>query len=143
MKNKANFARRQRSIKDRLDASWQPERSEPVLEGGNLHYQVSGRTEAIACGGLGLLQAVVEFVGLQENLDAHVQVLRRHQPYHESDHILAQVYNILTGGQCLEGLEARRRDEGFLNALGARRIPAPTTAGDFLRRFDEASVLDL
>lgn len=143
MKDRAKFARRQRSIESRLDASWQPERSEPVLEGGNIHYQVSGRTQAISCGGLGLVQTVVDVVGLRENLDAQVQVLCRHQPYHESDHILAQVYNISTGGQCLEGLEARRRDEGFLNAVGARRIPAPTTAGDFLRRFDEASVLDL
>ncbi len=143
MKDRTKFERRQKSIENRLDASWQPERSEPVLEGGNIQYEVSERTQAIACGGLGLLQTVVDFVGLQETLDAHVEVLQRHQPYYESDHILAQTYNILTGGQCLEGLEARRRDEGFLNAVGARRIPAPTTAGDFLRRFDASSVLDL
>lgn len=143
MKDRTKFERRQRSIENRLDASWQPERSEPVLEGGNIHYQVSGRTQAISCGGLGLVQTVVGVVGLRENLDAHVEVLCRHQPYHESDHILAQTYNILTGGQCLEGLEARRRDEGFLNAVGARRLPAPTTAGDFLRRFDASSVLEL
>ena len=143
MKSKANFERRQRSIEQRLDASWQPEREEPVLEGGNIHYQVSGRTEAIGCGGLGMLQAVVEAVGLGEGIDASLHLLRRHQPYHESDHILAQVYNILTGGRCLEDLRARRCDAGFLNALGARRLPDPTTSGDFLRRFDAASILDL
>jgi len=143
VKSKANFERRQRSIETRLDASWQPERAEPMLEGGNIHYQVSGRSEAIGCGGLGMLQAVVEAVGLREGIDASLHVLRRHQPYHESDHILAQVYNILTGGRCLEDLRSRRRDEGFLNALGARRLPDPTTSGDFLRRFDGDRVLDL
>ena len=35
----------------------------------------------------------------------------------------------------LEDIELRRNDEVFLNALGADRIPDPTTAGDFTRRF--------
>src|SRR5262249_40784347 len=36
--------------------------------------------------------------------------------------------------------ELRRQDENFLDALGARRIPDPTTAGDFCRRFDRVSI---
>jgi hypothetical protein len=44
-------------------------------------------------------------------------------------------YNLLAGGKCLEHLELRRNDEVYLDALGARRIPDPTTAGDFCRRF--------
>jgi hypothetical protein len=47
---------------------------------------------------------------------------------------------VLTGGSCLEDLETRRSDEAFLNALGAHRLLDPTTAGDFLRRFDGESV---
>jgi Transposase DDE domain group 1 len=143
MKSKANFERRQQSLEERLDPTWLPEDGEPVLSGGNLHYEVAGRSTAIGCGGLGLLQTVVRAVGLREELDERLQLLRRHLPYHESDHVLALVYNVLTGGQCLEDLEARRTDEGFLNALGARRIPDPTTAGDFLRRFRAESVESL
>jgi hypothetical protein len=41
----------------------------------------------------------------------------------------------LAGGTCLEQLELRRQDIGYANALGARRIQDPTTAGDFCRRF--------
>jgi len=37
----------------------------------------------------------------------------------------------------------RRHDQVFLDALGARRIPDPTTAGDFCRRFTEASIRQL
>lgn len=143
VKSRANYERRQRSIQERLDPSWHPQREEPVLEGGNVHYEVSGRTEAIGCGGLGMLQAVVEVAGLSKVIDEEVEVLKRHLPYHESDHILALAYNVLTGGRCLEDLETRRRDEGFLNAVGARRLPDPTTAGDFLRRFDAENVAAL
>ena len=143
MKSRANFERRQRSLGKRLDPSWQPEREEPVLEGGRIQYEVAGRTQAIGCGGLGMLQGVVEATGLREYLDGGVHVLRRHLPYSESDHVLSQVYMLLTGGTCLEDLELRRSDEGYLDALGARRLPDPTTAGDFLRRFDEQNILAL
>ena len=58
-----------------------------------------------------------------------------HLPYHESDHVLNLAYNALCDGRCLEDLELRRQDEAYLNLLGAERIPDPTTAGDFCRRF--------
>lgn len=143
MKSKANFERRQQSIDERLDRRWQPQRSEPVLEGGNVCYEVSGRTRAIDCGGLGLLQKVVQWVGLDQLIDERLHLLRRHLPYSESDHVLSLVYNVLTGGQCLEDVKMRRRDEAYLDAVGARRIPDSTTSGDFLRRFGEDDVEDL
>jgi hypothetical protein len=40
----------------------------------------------------------------------------------------------------LQDLELRRQDEAFLDALGARRLPDPTTAGDFCRRFSEEAI---
>src|SRR6202521_3616160 len=143
MKSRANCERRQRSIEARLDPSWHPERETPVLEGGNVQYEVSDRVAAVGCGGLGMLQSVVDAVGLREEIDQRLHLLLRHLPYHESDHVLALTYNVLTGGSCLEDLETRRSDEAFLNALGAHRLPDPTTAGDFLRRFDAESVLAL
>ena len=33
--------------------------------------------------------------------------------------------------------------QAFLDGLGAQRIPDPTTSGDFTRRFDQGSILDL
>jgi hypothetical protein len=57
-------------------------------------------------------------------------------PYHESDHVLNIAYNILCDGDCLQDLERLRNDEAYLDALGAQRIPDPTTAGDFCRRFE-------
>ena len=47
---------------------------------------------------------------------------------------------MLCGGTCLQDIEQRRQDEVYLDALGAQRIPDPTTAGDFCRRFDEPAI---
>jgi hypothetical protein len=70
-------------------------------------------------------------------------LLKFHFPYHESDHVLTFAYNALCDGTCLQDLELRRQDEVFLDALGAQRIPDPTTAGDFCRRFDETAIRQL
>jgi hypothetical protein len=60
------------------------------------------------------------------------------------NHVLNIAFNILAGGKRIEHLELRRNDEVYLDALGAERIPDPTTAGDFCRRFScEADVLTL
>jgi len=77
-------------------------------------------------------------IGLVEAIDEKVHVLKLHKPYHESDHVLNLTLNILAGGTCLEALELRRQDAFYMNALGATRIPDPTTAGDFTRRFTDA-----
>ena len=39
-----------------------------------------------------------------------------------------------------EDIELWRNDEVYLDALGAQRIPDPTTAGDFCRRFEAQDV---
>jgi len=143
-KSREHLAARQRQIEEQLDRTWQPQRAEPVLGTGNIHYEVSGRIEGSTCGGLGMIQAVVESSGLRQAIDRNLHVLKRHLPYHESDHVLSQVYNLLTGGTCLEDLATLRRDKAFLDGIGARRIPDSTTAGDFLRRFsDQADVTSL
>jgi hypothetical protein len=67
--------------------------------------------------------------------------LKLYAPYDEADHVLNIALNLLTGGTRLEHLEERRNDEAYLDALGAPRIPDPTTAGDFCRRFDEIQTL--
>ncbi len=43
----------------------------------------------------------------------------------------------------LQDIELLRNDDGWLDAIGAETIPDPTTAGDFLRRFDEEQICAL
>jgi len=78
--------------------------------------------------------------GLIQAIDQKRHRLKRHLPYHESDHVLNIAYNILCHGDCLEDLERLRNDEVYLDALGAQRIADPTTAGEFCRRFEAADV---
>ena len=43
----------------------------------------------------------------------------------------------------MEDIELNRNNEGYLNAVGAQRIPDPTTAGDFTRRFTPEDICGL
>lgn len=112
------------------------------MEPANICYEVSDRISATNAGGIGLMRSVVESLGLPQLIDDKVKLLKRHRPFHESDHVLSLVYSMMCGEKTLDGLAAHREDEALLNALSARRIPHPTTSGDFLRRFGERSVHD-
>ena len=101
----------------------------------NIQYEVAERARGMTYGGIGAIHQVARQTGLIEAIDANLHLLKIHLPYHESDHVLNIAYNILCGGSRLEDIERRRNDEVFLDALGAQRIPDPTTAGDFCRRF--------
>jgi len=114
-----------------------------MIAGSNVRYEIAARVEAMHCGGIGLIHEMVRAIGLAGSIDEHVHVFKRHFPYHESDHVLSLAYNVLCGGTRLEDLERLRSNEAYLNTLGCDRVPDPTTAGDFLRRFDEEGVLDL
>jgi len=109
----------------------------------NVEYEMADRTRAIDCGAIGAFHVLARRSGLIDAINDKVRVLKQHKPYHESDHVLNVAYNILTGGACLDDIERRRNDEAYMDALGAERIPDPTTAGDFSRRFGRSEVLDL
>ena len=106
----------------------------------NVQYEHSDRVRGLASGGIGAMHRLVHHTGLVAAIDRHLDVLKVHLPYHESDHVLGIAYNVLCGGTCLQDIERRRQDEVYLDALGTQRIPDPTTAGDFCRRFDDAAI---
>ena len=127
---------RKRRIQRRLAPRHWTDQQEPMMAGGNIHYELSDKTRATAYGGMGAIHTMVQRLGLVDEIDEQLHLLKVHLPYHESDHVLNIAYNILSGGQRLEDIELRRQDESFLDGLGAQRIPDPTTAGDFTRRFN-------
>ena len=110
------------------------------MTASNIHYEIAEKARAIAPGGIGAIHLLARKLGLVRDIDEDLHLLKRHLPYHESDHVLNIAYNLLAGGSRLEHLEVRRNDEVYLDALGAERIPDPTTAGDFCRRFTEGDV---
>jgi hypothetical protein len=139
-KIRKKIERHKRRIARRLDKNDNRGCERPMLTASNIHYEIAERTRSTAAGGIGAMHLLVRRLGLGEAIDSHLELLKIHLPYHESDHVQSIAYNLLAGGSCLEHLELLRNDEGFLDALGARRIPDPTTAGDFCRRFDAGCV---
>jgi len=135
---------RQQRILGRLEKSNFPEDLEqPMFRSGNVQFEVSQRSVGTSYGGIGLVHELAKQLGLAAAIDERLHLLKIHLPYHESDHVLNIAYNALCDGRCLQDLELRRQDEAYLNALDAPRIPDPTTAGDFCRRFKPANLVAL
>lgn len=137
------LAKRKRKIARRVKRrNWQ-DQPRPMMGGGNICYDVDGRHEGTSYGGIGNIHQLALRTGLIDEINKRIRLLKLHKPYHESDHILNIAYNCLTGGSCLQDIELLRNDTAWLDALGAKIIPDPTTAGDFARRFDEDTVSEL
>lgn len=142
-KIRQQLARRKRRLQRRLDKTNLQNCQQPMFTAHAIDYEIADRARGLAAGGIGAMHTLARQVGLIDAIDKDLHLLAFHFPYHESDHVLTFAYNALCGGTCLQDLELRRQDEVFLDALGTRRLPDPTTAGDFCRRFDEATIRQL
>ena len=135
--------RRQRRILRRIENRPGPERERPMIAAHNIHYELGDRVQGLGPGGIGAMLLLARRTGLIADIDHYLHLFKYHRPYHESDHVLNIALNILAGGTKLQHIERLRNDEAYLNALDAKRIPDPTTTGDFCRRFRRCDVLDL
>ena len=142
-KIRRKLERRKRRILYRLQKAKLKNLDKPVFTASNIHYEFAERIRGIAHGGIGAIHLLARRIGLIDAINQNLHLLKIHLPYHESDHVLNLAYNALCDGTCLQDLELRRQDEVYLDALGAQRIPDPTTAGDFCRRFRAADVSTL
>jgi Transposase DDE domain group 1 len=132
--------RSKRRLERRLDKTRPSRNDRPVLSASNIHYEIAERVHGISHGGIGVFHLLARRIGLIDAIDRKLHLLKIHLPYHESDHVLNIAYNALCNGDCLQDIELRRQDVNFLDALGAQRIPDPTTAGDFCRRFTPETI---
>ena len=142
MKNKLRkqLLASKRKIERRLDKTKFPKKSGPVLAGGNLRYEISERIHGLGYGGISLFHKLARDIGLIDAIDRRLAIFKARLPYTESDHVFNLAANTLCNGDCLQDIELRRNDVNYLDALGAQRIPDPTTAGDFCRRFTKAHI---
>jgi hypothetical protein len=144
---KAKIKKRLRNCKRRLQRrlrkkQWAEQRRR-LFPDRKVHYEISAKTKGLHCGGLGAMHLLVQKLKLAEGIDQELHLLKRHLPYFESDHVLNLTYNLLAGGKTIQDLELLRTNEHYLDVLGTPRIPDPTTAGDFLRRFRPADIVRL
>jgi len=108
---------RKQRIERRLTPKNWEDQPRPMFKASNIHYEMAERTAAMNCGGIGAMHLMVQRLGLVEDIDRSLELLKVHLPYHESDHVLNLAYNILAGGQSIEDIELRRQDEVFMNGL--------------------------
>jgi hypothetical protein len=135
--------RDKRNLDKRLERKQYADQPKPMFKGGKIVFEMAERVRAIGYGGIGAVHSLVRRLKLDRAINESVELLKFHVPYHESDHVLNIAYNVLSGGTAMEDIERLRNDETYTDGLGAERIPDPTTAGDFLRRFDGGDIVAL
>jgi len=90
-----------------------------------------------------LLHDFAQRLGVAGVLDEELQVKVRERGYGEGQAIGGLIYNLVLGGEHLSDLDVLRGDRGTQELVEAEAILAPTTAGEFLRKFDMGDVQDL
>jgi hypothetical protein len=108
-----------------------------VFRNRQVRLRVQERGQITPYGGLSLAHDLAMRLELDRDINRSIPLLKLHMPYLESDHILAHVYNQYVGSQCIEDIANLQHSGAIKHLLGACRIPDPTTAGDFLRRFQK------
>jgi hypothetical protein len=93
--------------------------------------------------GVVLLNDFAQRLGVEGLLEEELSVKTRERGYEEGQAISGLVYNLILGGAHLSDLEVLRGDPGTQELLDTETILAPTTAGEFLRKFDLGDVHDL
>ena len=105
------LAHRKNKIRKKLDNKSFPEYPCPMLNPGNIHYDIAGRNRGISYGGIGAIQMLVRQLELDKAINNRLGIFKLRNPYFESDHVLNIAYNILCSGECLEDIERLLNDE--------------------------------
>ena len=114
--------RKQRITRRLKPRAW-PEQEKPMFSGSNIHFEMAEKVQAMGCGGIGAIHLLAQRIGLVDLLNEKVQVLKRHLPYHESDHVLNLAYNIMAGGVRMSAFSRAWEPSAFLirRRLGTSR----------------------
>ena len=117
-----------------------PKDERPVIRNRQVRVQIQERGEITPYGGLSLAHDLAMRLGIDRDINHSMELLRLHLPYFNSDHLLTHVYNQYVGGSCIEDIAHLQHSDAIKHLTGACRIPDPSTAGDFLRRFNRSNL---
>ena len=73
--NKRNhkiYLRDKQNLEARLERKQYPDQADPMFKDSNIHYEISERTRAIGCGGIGALHKLVCKLGLDAAINRNV-----------------------------------------------------------------------
>ena len=109
-----------------------PSANEPMITASNIHYELADRVQGLAAGGIGAMLLLARRTGLIGDIDHHLHLLKRHLPYHESDHVLNIAFNILAGGTTDRAPRTAAQRRGLSQRPGRRAHPRPHHRGRLL-----------
>ena len=123
--SRRNSARRRRKVKARhaRGRRWGTG-PKPVFGAGKVRYEIGARINAMSYGGIGVVRELVSKLGLAGEINRRLTLLKKHLPYHESDHVLNIAYNLLCGGTRLEDLGSLRNNAAYTGLGGPVGRPA-------------------
>lgn len=103
-------------------------------------FQPAGRARGISHAGVPLVSFMLRKLHFADTIAGALSFFKTRRGYSEADHVVNLALNPLFGGMTLDDIGKQRNDEALLNAINARSLPHPTTAGDFCRRFSTADI---
>ena len=77
--------RRKRRILRRIENQPGVERHQPMLTASNIRYEIAEKVRAIAPGGIGAIHLLARRLGLVDDIDRDLHLLKRHMPYQRSE----------------------------------------------------------
>ena len=72
---------RKRRIQRRLNArrAWS-DQAEPMMRASNIHYEMAEKSRAVNCGGIGAIHLMINKLGLRQEIDSRLHLLKKHLP---------------------------------------------------------------
>ena len=69
---------RKRRIRRRLDPErgWS-DQAEPIIKASNIHYEMAEKARAVNCGGIGAIHLMVNKLGLRQEIDSRLHLLKK------------------------------------------------------------------
>ena len=101
----------------------------PLFGSGRIHLEIGDGIRAICFDGSGVIRELINSFGVVHEIKHRLDLVKRHFPYRESDHILSVACNILCGRERHGDLNRLRSDVPYMEALGAKMIPSPNGGG--------------
>jgi hypothetical protein len=97
------------------------------------NLEIGGNVEATPFGGLFTMHRPATRLGLVRAVDAALNPLKIYLPYHESDHVLALAYSLLSGGTRPQDVDRLRNGVPLMTCSGQAATGSDHDR-DFLRR---------
>ena len=91
------LAKHKRKLARRLERKQWSEQRWPMFAARTISYEMAQHTTAIGCGRIGAFHMLAVNTGLVKKIDSELQLLKKHLPYHESDHVLNIGYHAMVG----------------------------------------------